>query len=100
MVNPPETKTYSQCIELIQRHLKHIALTHGAIKQWCIKEELDYKAIIKIKNGSMKFYLPKLVLKLLDKFGYRASISRNYTVDEIEDIFIVQKTDNTPTDNE
>lgn len=94
IVNVPETKTYNQCLALIQGHLRDIASTHGALKHWCEQEDLNYKAIIKIKNGSMTYYVPQMVLKLLMKFGYRASISRQYSEEEgtTEDLFIVVKT--------
>ena len=94
IVNIPETKTYSECMDLISMYLKDIASSRGALKQWCEQEDLNYNAIVKIKNKNMVYYLPNMVIKLLQKFGYRATISRQYLEDQesTEDLFIVIKT--------
>lgn len=71
-----------------------IANQHGALKEWCKQEDLNYNSCVKIKNKNMNYYLPNMVVKLLGKFGYKASISRQYSEDQeaTEDVFIVIKT--------
>ena len=91
MDNVPEIKTYSQAMELIVSHLKEIAQQHGAMKRWCHVHGLDYRTIIKIKNGNMIYYLPQLVERLLEILGYQVSMSRNYLNDRTEDLYTIRK---------
>jgi hypothetical protein len=98
-VNVPETKTYSQCIDLISLHLEEIAARHhGALKEWCNAHAFNYGSCVRIKNKNMSYYLPKMMIKLFYQFGYKASITRQYTDGgSTEDVFIVIKTQDVKT---
>lgn len=90
--NVPHTRSYSQCVELIQQHLKEMSLKHGALKKWCTDHNLNYKGVVKIKNGSMSYYVPQFLLKILSALGYSASIMRRFTLNQKEeDVYIIEK---------
>jgi hypothetical protein len=90
--NVPHVKSYSQCVELIQQHLKELSQKHGALKKWCTDYNLNYKGVVKIKNGSMSYYVPQFLLKILSALGYQASITRKFMPDrKEEDVYIIEK---------
>jgi hypothetical protein len=94
--NVPHTRSYSQCVELIQQHLKEMSTKHGALKKWCTDHNLNYKGVVKIKNGSMSYYVPQFLLKILSALGYRASITRKFMPDrKEEDVYIIEKVEDT-----
>jgi hypothetical protein len=99
--NVPHTRSYSQCVELIQQHLKEIGEKHGALKKWCTEHELNYKGVVKIKNGSMTYYVPQFLLKILTALGYRASIMRTFLPDKKEeDVYVIEKVEESEVTNE
>ncbi|MCY7291098.1 MAG: hypothetical protein LH615_02850 [Ferruginibacter sp.] len=92
--NVPHTRTYTQCLEILQQDLKEMSRKFGALKRWCDDHKLNYQKVVKMKNGSEKEYRPQFVQKILVALGYRVSLMRNYSIDNTEeDIYIVEKTD-------
>jgi hypothetical protein len=95
-VNVPTILTYTECAQLAQQHLKHTSQTHGKLTQWCKDKELDYKTVVKIKNGSISYYAPNLVLKILLAYGYSVSLTKKLLPKyKEEDIFMIERLETT-----
>lgn len=96
VVNKPSVRSYTQCCALVQVHLKEISQKHGVLKHWCTEKDLDYKAVVKIKNGTLAYYAPKLIQKLLTVIGYRVSITRNFSPEQkVEDLYMITRLETT-----
>ena len=65
------------------------------------KTRIELQSVVKIKNGSMTYYVPQFLLKILTALGYRASIMRTFLPDKKEeDVYIIEKVEETDVTNE
>lgn len=90
--NATSSKTYAEALEVAQTELKELSKIHGVLKKWCTVRGLDYKSVVKLKNGSASYPLPQLLLRVLTALNFQVFITNQvFSSGKAEMIFIITK---------
>ena len=66
--------SYDEIIDII---IPHLAAIHN-LKEFCVKNNLNFNTIYMIKNKNTKQHFPIIVSKLLNIFGYNNQIIKGF----------------------